>query len=63
VKRIRRLLEITRICEYCGDAYAKPGIETWSRWVKRRFCSRECWWAIRPNWNRYARVEGGVLES
>jgi hypothetical protein len=54
MRRTRGLLEITRLCECCGDAYAKATFETWDRWARRRFCSRECWWATRPNWNRYA---------
>jgi hypothetical protein len=51
----RSLLEKTKLCECCGDAYAKPQNQPWGRWDKRRFCSLECWWQSRPNWNRYAK--------
>jgi len=49
------LLERTKLCECCGDAYAKPANEPWKRWARRRFCSLDCWWATRGNWNRYSR--------
>ena len=49
------ITERTKLCEHCGDAYAKPSNQPWGRWHKRRFCSHECWWKARPNWNRYAK--------
>ena len=51
----RSILDYTKICEACGDIFAKPSNQPWGRWRKRRFCSRECWWMTRPNWNRYAK--------
>lgn len=44
----------TKQCEVCDDYYAKPSTTPWGRWNRRRFCSLECWWKTRPNWNRYA---------
>ncbi len=48
------VMDRTRLCESCGEVFAKPSNQPWNRWHKRRFCSKECWWKTRPNWNRYA---------
>lgn len=48
------IMHHTKLCEACGDVFAKPATTPWNRWHKRRFCSKECWWKVRPNWNRYA---------
>ena len=48
------LMELTKLCEHCGDVFAKPATQPWNRWDQRRFCSHECWWKVRPNWNRHA---------
>ena len=42
-------------CEHCNETFEKPFNEPWGRWDKRRFCSHQCWWSSRPNWNRYAK--------
>ena len=68
-KRRGGILERTKLCESCGDAYAKAGNEQWSRWEKRRFCSLRCWWDVRPNWNAHSlnnlhhATEGSSYES
>ena len=54
MKRKGGILDTTKLCESCGDAYAKAGNEQWSRWERRRFCSLRCWWNVRPNWNAHA---------
>jgi len=53
-KKSRGILDRTKLCESCGDAYAKPQNEQWSRWERRRYCSLRCWWDIRPAWNVHA---------
>lgn len=57
--RYTGIMDRTKLCESCGDIFTKPSNQPWGRWRKRRFCSHECWWMTRPNWNRYAKTGRG----
>ncbi len=48
------IMHHTKLCQQCGDVFAKPSTTGWNRWQGRRVCSRKCWAQFRPLWNRYA---------
>jgi hypothetical protein len=37
----------TKVCEFCGNTFCKPGKEPWRQWAARRFCSHACNHALR----------------
>jgi hypothetical protein len=47
---------LTKACEQCGAVFEQKRNETDSRFVKRRFCSRACYNASRPEVSREPRT-------
>jgi hypothetical protein len=69
-----RDLACTKICESCGETFARDKRCTWKHWERARFCSRKCYGtanakrleAIRPpmrdKFNQQIRITDGCWE-